>query len=227
MEIVGTLFGCLPGVLAAAVVDAPVELELHRIDLDPAAAAGGAGAAPAGEACVLVLRLPRGRQLVSARLDIDDGFVRVPARRWARLSHVARALALEAATERAPLLGSALRMLVAGGARGAPTTNTEVAVSPLVRAPSERLVRRVVLRRGDFAQHEGYAAAVVLLAAGPLARIELSRIVTRSIGRGGQRRERATSVGVPESTQPGLAPARAKELLTGRGGEGWRRRAPR
>ena len=155
----------------------------------------------------IVIRLEPNETLHSARGRLFQGFL-----------HTERRRSLGWKTAR--MLGKVGIELVVQGVAG----EIHEGIGPLARmllpaddeAPREplpQLQSELRLRPGDFTNHSGYAVGVVTLAANPLTRIELTRIVTLA----GSDKERSWARPLVVHAGPSLSHPDALRLLTGNG----------
>lgn len=154
---------------------------------------------------LVVIRLEPDVRFVSARVEVRDGLFCLHRRQTPRLAGriVGRMafglLAAELPSELKPGLELVSELLEIGDPAPAPVFRTD---------------RKVILKASTVEQHEGYVAATLLVATGPMTRLEVTRIVTRRAERA-RRRLGARPVAVPSSHEEALPPERVKSILLG------------
>ena len=160
------------------------------------------------DAYLVVVRLAPGERFVSARAEVRDGFFCIPRQRRGRsiAGRVAARLGYEVVSRRMP---PEIREPLALISEILPLSSVSA-----LRPP--RLKRRVLLKAQNVEHHDGYVAALLLVAANPVTRMQVERVVTRSSARGGKRRSRgARTVALPDRTEPALPRGRIMSILTG------------
>lgn len=177
------------------------EVEVFRYDVAPNVVLGKnaqqalSARLPFGEpgvdAYVVVIRLAPGERFVSAHAEVRDGFFCIPRRRGTGLARrVAARMGYHVVLQSAPSEIAKTLGLVA----------ELVPLTPKSALPPPRLRKRVQLQAKDVEHHDGYVAALLLVASNPLTRMQIERVVTRAKKPGGKRRSRGPrTVSLPPS----------------------------
>ncbi len=196
------------------------EVEIFRYEVAPRVMLGQSARdelsamMPFGEfgidAYVVVVHMAPGERFVSARAEVRDGFFCILRRQRGRsiAGRMAARLGYEIVLHRVP-----------------PEIRNTLALVPEVfplssvsALPPPRLKRRVSLKARNVEHHDGYVAVLLLVAANPVTRLQVERVVTRSSARGGKRRSRGgRTVAFPDPTAPPLPRERIMSILAGEG----------
>ena len=195
---------------AMGVADADVrsagghEVQVYRYDVAPTVSLGkkaGEWSArmPFGElgvdAYLVVVRLAPGERFISARAEVRDGLFCIPRQgRGKRVAgKIAAGMAMQAALNAAPKEVRGPLSLV----------KTLVPLEPESAVPPPKLKPRIVLKAEDVEHHDGYVAALLLVASNPMTRLQIEDVVTRSKERKRKSRSRGTrTLALPEKGMP-------------------------